>query len=150
MNQRSVERLADAYFAIHGPEIARQKLVEILEDIVEACAVVIEEDCPRKEPHANCRHAILADKLRDGYEIQPVAKEPKAHKVHFITSEDGDWIGLYFDGELLDEGHSLDERQVVRRLAQKRLGLIVTTEEKSAEWFEEQGGSCPPHLEGFK
>ena len=37
------------------------------------------------------------------------------HKL--ISSDDGDWIGLYApDGRLLDEGHSLDEMRILDAL----------------------------------
>lgn len=47
----------------------------------------------------------------------PVVKEfvPKqAPSVAFAYSSDGDWMGMYVDGYLVYEGHSIDEREVVK------------------------------------
>lgn len=38
-------------------------------------------------------------------------------KVHFISA--GDWIRMYVDGKMVDEGHSLDERMVAEAILGK-------------------------------
>ena len=62
-------------------------------------------------------------------------------KLHIIRSEDYDWIGLYRDGELLHEGHSIQEEDLV-----KLLGFEAGHSVKDQEWFEQQGGRCPNTL----
>lgn len=65
-------------------------------------------------------------------------------KIQFITSEEGDWIAMYIDGRLVEQGHSLDEREVAKHISKRIPGSTVGTVEKSYEWFDEQGGHCPP------
>ena len=51
-------------------------------------------------------------------------------KVAFVNDEGGDWIAMYFDGELIDEGHSLDSWRILTPLL-TRGGTI-----ESLEYFE--------------
>jgi len=37
-------------------------------------------------------------------------------RIDIVAAEDGDWEGLYIDGKLAAEGHSLDTRRVVEAL----------------------------------
>ena len=37
-------------------------------------------------------------------------------KIRLLHSGSGDWIGLYVDGKLLMENHSLDESEVITAL----------------------------------
>lgn len=39
-----------------------------------------------------------------------------AVKITLVSGDDGDWIGMYVDGELKAEGHSLSERRVLEVL----------------------------------
>ena len=59
-------------------------------------------------------------------------------KALLILSEDGDWIGLYVDGKLELEGHSLRTQDVIHAL-----GIEANQIEKSVEWFDGHGGRCP-------
>lgn len=59
-------------------------------------------------------------------------------KLMFLKSEDGDWIGLYVNGKLMAEGHSLDPVDLL-----ENLGFDVTREERDADWFDDNGGTCP-------
>ncbi len=33
---------------------------------------------------------------------------PKMPQITFVNSEDGDWVGVYLDGKLVQQDHSLD------------------------------------------
>ena len=57
---------------------------------------------------------------------------------HIIRSEDYDWIGLYHDGVLLHEGHSIQEEDLL-----KVLGIDATHQVADQAQFEEWGGRCP-------
>jgi hypothetical protein len=46
--------------------------------------------------------------------------------VHFITPEDGDWIRMYIDGQLVAQGHSLCEERVAAAI----LGSAQVTSEE--------------------
>lgn len=64
-------------------------------------------------------------------------------KIQFITSTNGDWIAMYIDGKLMEQGHSLDERVIARYIAKHIPGSTVETTEKGIKWFDKQGGRCP-------
>lgn len=49
-----------------------------------------------------------------------------------------DWQGLYWDGELVGEGHSLAAFQVL-----DALNIKYEQFEKTEKWFDETGGRCP-------
>lgn len=61
--------------------------------------------------------------------------------IHVIKSDEGDWIGVYKDGKLVDEGHSLETVDLLRQL-----GFEVATIEWDEEKFNEYGGHCPQEL----
>lgn len=62
--------------------------------------------------------------------------------ITFIVSDEGDWIGLYNErGKLLDEGHSLDPKDVARKL-----GFEVAVIEWDEAKFNEYAGHCPSEL----
>lgn len=52
-----------------------------------------------------------------------------------------DWIGLYVDGELVLEGHSLSESTVIKVLTGTRPGVF---QEYDWEAWDEWGNHCPP------
>lgn len=54
-------------------------------------------------------------------------------KIQFLTNDD-DWTGLYIDGKLIIEGHSIRARDVVEALGYKY-------ESKVVEFVD--GSSCP-------
>jgi hypothetical protein len=58
-------------------------------------------------------------------------------KLVMVSSSSGDWEGLYVDGVLFSEGHSLSSREVLSAAG-------IKLEEKNAAegWLEEQG--CLP------
>lgn len=72
-----------------------------------------------------------------------------AAHINFIHSESGDWEGMYIDGKLFDEGHSLNLKEVLRMLINARLlnATLGGTIEKSDKWFEDNGYSCPENLD---
>ena len=68
-------------------------------------------------------------------------------KFHFMSSEAGDWIGLYINGELVEEGHSISEIKVTKRVVETVMKTVpgffaeVSWEERD---FERLGwGRCP-------
>jgi hypothetical protein len=62
-------------------------------------------------------------------------------KVALVHSTDGDWIGLYIDGKLVMEDHSLQESEVL-----EAVGIPVEKE----LWVELPTGHCPDKLEDVK
>lgn len=52
-----------------------------------------------------------------------------------VRSKDYDWIGLYHDGVLLHEGHSIQEEDLLR--------LLGVDFNHRVEDFEKLGGRCP-------
>ena len=60
-----------------------------------------------------------------------------AEKVHLMESEEGDWIGLYLDGKLVYEGHSLSAERLL-----EALGIPYSEEERDMS----EGGGCPKTL----
>lgn len=58
--------------------------------------------------------------------------------LHIIRSEDYDWIGLYRDGKLLYEGHSIQEEDLVKLLGFECEHMVASNDQ-----FEEWGGRCP-------
>jgi hypothetical protein len=63
--------------------------------------------------------------------------------LHIIRSEDYDWIGLYRDGILLHEGHSIQEEDML-----SILGLDYEHQVWTQEQFDEHGCRCPHELPG--
>jgi hypothetical protein len=57
-----------------------------------------------------------------------------------VSSSSGDWDGLYHDGKLVTEGHSLSVREVLTLL-----GFRVEEKEASEGWLEDHG-SLPKNL----
>lgn len=57
--------------------------------------------------------------------------------IKFLRSKSGDWVGIYVNDTLIDEGHSLQEESVVRAL-----GLASETL-WSDKPFEVGAGKCP-------
>jgi len=63
----------------------------------------------------------------------------------FIGSEEGDWIGMYKNGKLLLQGHSIGYWDMA-----KALGFTVIYREKDNEWFDKHGNRCPEELSEVK
>ena len=57
-------------------------------------------------------------------------------KVNFLHSEDHDWVGIYVDGKLVDEGHSFTPEMVLEAIGAKHQSLTMDFE--VADW-----GRCP-------
>lgn len=64
------------------------------------------------------------------------------NKIVLLRSAYGDWVGVYVNGDLIDEGHSINFYKVMTSL-----GYPVESIEKSEEWFDEHGGMCPDRWE---
>ena len=62
-----------------------------------------------------------------------------------IVSGD-DWQGLYLNGELLDQGHSANLREVLKSLGYNVENIYIEQE----EIWEELGNSCPNDLDHVK
>lgn len=62
-------------------------------------------------------------------------------KVNLIRSEEGDWIGLYKDGLLVAQNHSLGPSEVLRAL-----GIEHEDVTASMDLFEQWGYGCPIRL----
>lgn len=60
-----------------------------------------------------------------------------------VTNYD-DWEGVYLDGKIVDQGHRIDWREVL-----KSLGHIVKYEEADSAWLSERG-CLPKKLEDCK
>jgi hypothetical protein len=90
---------------------------------------------------------IINPRCRELCEIVEINKtvSPKMtvgiKSVGILSSEDGDWTGLYLDGKLIAENHSLSNWDWVQLLSS--LGIGVQDEERSMEWFEKVGSRCP-------
>jgi hypothetical protein len=65
----------------------------------------------------------------------------KISTVKVVRSEDYDWIAVYRDGKLLDQGHSIQEEDLI-----KLLGFELEHEVWNEQMFNENGGMCPPEL----
>lgn len=64
--------------------------------------------------------------------------------VTFVHSVDYDWIGMYLDGTLAEEGHSLDEREVATLLLGKNVKEVH--EFHVADHLDKYGNRCPYNL----
>jgi len=60
-------------------------------------------------------------------------------RVSFLRSGSGDWIGMYIDGKLVREGHSISEEEMVELLLPK----VVVKTLYGSEDLEEFGNHCP-------
>lgn len=60
-----------------------------------------------------------------------------------ILSTD-DWSGLYYNGELIDEGHSINLYSVLKKLGYDIKSIHVDDVEEFENYF---GSSCPDTLE---
>jgi hypothetical protein len=60
-------------------------------------------------------------------------------EVVFVSSPDGDWEGLYIDGKLVDQGHSLNPHSVAEKILLRIPGNVVDTKEAAQDWLETEG-----------
>lgn len=67
--------------------------------------------------------------------------------IQFVTSTDGDWEGMYIDGKLVAEGHSVSPYEIFAQLLKHIPGLTYSSQEKNEEWFEKHGYKCATVLE---
>jgi hypothetical protein len=66
--------------------------------------------------------------------------------VQFVRSPDGDWVGMYVNGELVAENHSLQEEDVVNALTDRH-GLSLKLNQTRWDWdLEKDGGRLPDQL----
>lgn len=63
--------------------------------------------------------------------------------VRFLKSESGDWIGMYINGNLVREGHSLSEFDVLEEMKPFMPSLELSSTTRDEKWFEEHGNRCP-------
>lgn len=64
----------------------------------------------------------------------------EARNIALVSSLDGDWHGLYVDGQLAAQSHSLRPRDILKALGIEFRDLIA-----QQEWMEKEG-SLPPTL----
>lgn len=57
--------------------------------------------------------------------------------------EGDDWVGVYLNGKLITQGHSINERELLESLGYKNIDAKYIEEE---EIWEEMGYSCPENL----
>lgn len=62
--------------------------------------------------------------------------------VVLVSSLDGDWIGMYVDGELVEEGHSIRPHRAIEALVGKHVGRLTEREEDLSV-----AGTLPPKLD---
>lgn len=59
--------------------------------------------------------------------------------VSLIETEDGDWVGLYVNGELIDEGHSLTSYQWIKVIKEykhfDKVDIYIVDEEIADKGF---------------
>lgn len=66
--------------------------------------------------------------------------------IEVVIVDGGDWHGLYIDGELVEEGHSLCVSDVLRKVRDTRRPIAsVETIEADQTWLEDHG-FLPKHL----
>lgn len=65
-------------------------------------------------------------------------------KLVFVEDPGGDWVGLYVDGKLVTEGHSLNWNQVL-----SALGVPFDRFECDGEWIADNG-TLPTKLGSVK
>lgn len=66
-------------------------------------------------------------------------------KITFVSAEAGDWVGMYIDGKLVDEGHSIPPHRILNAMA-RCFEFQHEHIECSDKTFEESGGSMPKRL----
>ena len=67
--------------------------------------------------------------------------------VALVTSSEGDWEGLYVDGELVAEDHSIPTRWTMLLLAKEHVEVgTFSQHEVDQEWLEENSGATMPHF----
>lgn len=64
--------------------------------------------------------------------------------VTFVSGDDGDWIGMYYDGRLVEEGHSIPGYRVAERLINAHVESVEQFE-VDQEWLEAEM-NLPPNL----
>lgn len=67
-------------------------------------------------------------------------------KVDLVHSPDGDWVGLYFEGKLMTQGHSIQEFDVMKIVAQYSQEYMCWFEAPVSHWNwdpDEDGGHLP-------
>lgn len=69
------------------------------------------------------------------------------HSVYYIMNNEGDWCGLYADGELIHEGHDVPAREWVNLISELgHRSLQLDPEDKLGEYLEVTGGRYPQEL----
>lgn len=61
-------------------------------------------------------------------------------KIRLLHSGAGDWVGLYVDNNLIIEGHSLDEEEVIKAIVPDANFKTIWHND---EYLEEYGNRCP-------
>lgn len=60
-------------------------------------------------------------------------------KITLVYADEGDWVGFYKDGRLVEEAHSFDESEVLRLAG-------IEHETRRIDFAANNMGRCPPDL----
>jgi len=64
-----------------------------------------------------------------------------------VIIETDDWSGLYYNGELISQGHEIRWIDVIERIFKVKIGVKFIDSEEFEEMF---GSSCPQTLDDVK
>lgn len=81
----------------------------------------------------------------DPFMDNPLDKPYEKPVIRILSSTDGDWYGLYVNGKLEVEGHSLNYRDVIHAL-----GFTYKSKELTEDDFRQFGWKCPRTYDEFK
>lgn len=92
---------------------------------------------PSTQPDETTEHQPTSDVTSNepGDVLPAVLVDPPKVTYHVVRSQDGDWIAIYRDGVMLEQGHSIQEEDLLRLL-----GLDFTVEVRD---LADEGGSAP-------
>ena len=65
----------------------------------------------------------------------------------FVLIDTDDWSGLYYNGKLVDEGHSIDWKYVIKKIFNCSIDSNYIDQEDFEEYF---GSHCPETLDEVK
>lgn len=60
-------------------------------------------------------------------------------KVTLVHSSDGDWVGMYFDDKLIDQGHSIRVSDVLEHLIKAKKKMTAADEFYAEDWLHDEG-----------
>lgn len=66
--------------------------------------------------------------------------------INTLQSGDGDWIGLYINGVLVDEGHELSPAEIFKAISKYFDFSFEDFYDEKESYLERFGGRCPKKL----